>query len=42
MNLPARALQTGSVQRYALWMAAGIVLLLFYYVERYWSLLFGS
>ncbi len=42
MNLPARAVQTGSVQRYALWMAAGIVLLLSYYVERYWSLLFGS
>jgi len=42
LNLPARAVQTGSVQRYALWMAAGIVLLLFYYVERYWSLLFGS
>ncbi|HXE74380.1 MAG TPA: NADH-quinone oxidoreductase subunit L, partial [Candidatus Xenobia bacterium] len=42
LNLPARAVQTGLVQRYALWMAAGIVLLLFYYVERYWSLLFGS
>ncbi len=42
LNLPARAVQTGSVQRYALWMAAGIVLLLFYYVERYWSLFLGS
>ncbi len=42
LNLPARALQTGLVQRYALWMAAGVVLLMFYYVQRYWSLFFGA
>jgi NADH-quinone oxidoreductase subunit L len=35
LNWPARALQTGLVQRYALWMATGVVLLLFYYVVRY-------
>ena len=35
LNWPARALQTGMVQRYALWMAAGVALLLFYYVQRY-------
>jgi len=35
LNWPARALQTGLVQRYALWMATGVVLLLFYYVQRY-------
>ncbi|MGH9862138.1 MAG: NADH-quinone oxidoreductase subunit L, partial [Candidatus Acidiferrales bacterium] len=38
LNLPTRALQTGLVQRYALWMATGIVLLLLYYVQRYWHL----
>ncbi|MFQ5723611.1 MAG: NADH-quinone oxidoreductase subunit L, partial [Terriglobia bacterium] len=43
LNWPVRVLQTGSVQRYALWMAAGVALLLFYrvapllfyYVDRY-------
>ncbi|MBI4467548.1 MAG: NADH-quinone oxidoreductase subunit L [Acidobacteria bacterium] len=35
LNWPTRALQTGQVQRYALWMAAGVALLLFYYVQRY-------
>ena len=40
--LPTRALQTGLVQRYALWMATGVVLLMLYYVQRYWSLFFSS
>ena len=35
LNWPARVLQTGMVQRYALWMATGIVLFLLYYVQRY-------
>ena len=42
LNWPARAVQTGLVQRYALWMAAGVALLLFYYVQRYWDLILGS
>ncbi len=42
LNLPARAVQTGLVQRYALWMAAGVVLLLVYYVERYWFVILGT
>ncbi|MGH9778088.1 MAG: NADH-quinone oxidoreductase subunit L [Candidatus Acidiferrales bacterium] len=42
LNLPTRALQTGLVQRYALWMATGVVLLMLYYVQRYWSLFFGA
>ena len=42
LNWPARAVQTGLVQRYALWMAAGVALLLFYYVQRYWNLILGS
>ena len=34
-NWPARVVQTGMVQRYAWWMASGVVLLLLYYVQRY-------
>ncbi|MFQ5662322.1 MAG: NADH-quinone oxidoreductase subunit L [Terriglobia bacterium] len=40
-NLPVRALQTGFVQGYAFWMATGVVLLLLYYVRRYWPLVPG-
>jgi NADH-quinone oxidoreductase subunit L len=42
LNWPARAVQTGLVQRYALWMAAGVVLFLIYYIQRYWALILGS
>jgi NADH-quinone oxidoreductase subunit L len=42
LNWPARAVQTGLVQRYALWMATGVVLFLLYYLQRYWHLIFGS
>jgi len=42
LNWPARAVQTGLVQRYALWMVAGVALLLVYYLPRYWHLIFGS
>jgi hypothetical protein len=35
------AVQTGLVQRYALWMAAGVALFLIYYLQRYWDLILG-
>jgi hypothetical protein len=41
LNWPARAVQTGLVQRYALWMAAGVALFLIYYLQRYWDLILG-
>jgi NADH-quinone oxidoreductase subunit L len=42
LNLPARAVQSGLVQRYAFWMASGVVLLLLYFVQRNWHVLLGS
>jgi len=42
LNWPARSVQTGLVQRYALWMAGGVVLFLVYYIQRYWDLILGS
>jgi hypothetical protein len=42
LNLPARAVQSGLVQRYAFWMASGVVVLLLYFVQRNWQLLLGS
>jgi NADH-quinone oxidoreductase subunit L len=42
LNWPARAIQTGLVQRYALWMATGVVLFLVYYIGQYWYLILGS
>ncbi|MCH7707934.1 MAG: NADH-quinone oxidoreductase subunit L, partial [Myxococcales bacterium] len=34
LNWPARVIQTGQVQRYAWWMAAGVVLLLLHYFRQ--------
>ena len=42
LNLPARAVQSGQVQRYAFWMAGGVVVLLLYFVQRNWHILLGS
>ena len=42
LNLPARSVQSGLVQRYAFWMAGGVALFLLYFVQRNWHLLLGS